>query len=79
MTQKKKQQDDAPVAPAYQEGSVTSVGGGPSGRDDDDRSGDGTLAPDSQSRAPEPARDAFVSTDVTDRETQPGKDPRTRS
>ena len=78
MTQKKKQQE-TPVAPAYQEGSVTSVGGGPSGRDESDRSGDGTIAPDSTSQAPEPVRDAFVSTDVTDRSTQPGKDPRTRS
>ena len=76
---KKKEQDRTPVAPAYQEGSVTSVGGGPSGRDEGDRSGDGTLTPDSTSQDPEPVRDAFVSTDVTDRSTQPGKDPRTRS
>jgi hypothetical protein len=77
---KKDQQDDAgPIAPAYQEGSVESVGGRPSGRDESDRSGDGTLTPDVRSRTPEPARDAFVSTEVSDKSTQPGKDPRTRS
>ena len=77
---KKKQQDEATrIPPAYHEGSVESVGGRPSGRDEDDRSGDGTLTPDVKSRTPEPGRDAFVSTEVSDKSTQPGKDPRTRS
>ena len=80
-TLKKKTEDNpAPPAPAYQEGSVQSVGGGPSGRDEEDRSGDGTLSPDSTAQAgPEPARDAFVSSEVSDKTTTPGKDPRTRS
>src|SRR5688572_3663230 len=32
-----------PPMPSYQEGSVDSVGGGPTGTDDSDRSGEGTL------------------------------------
>lgn len=49
-----------PVVPSYQEGSVESVGGGPSGTD-------------------ESGRDAFLSSEVTDKSSVPGKDPRTRS
>jgi hypothetical protein len=68
-----------PVSPAYQEGSVQSVGGGPSGVDRSDRSGDGSLAPAVETTGPEPARDAFVSSEVSDKTSTPGKDPRTRS
>ena len=67
-----------PVFPAYQEGSVQSLGGGPTGRDESDRSGDGTLPAESPSD-PEPGRDAFVSSEVSGKSTIPGKDPRTRS
>jgi hypothetical protein len=76
--QQKKKEEHDPVVPASQEGSVQSVGGGPSGRDEDDRSGEGTARADA-SPAPEPARDAFVSSEVSDKTTVPGKDPRTRS
>ncbi len=67
-----------PVVPSYQEGSVESVGGGPAGRDESDRSGDGTLPADGAAQ-PEGGRDAFVSSEVSDKSTIPGKDPRTRS
>jgi hypothetical protein len=67
-----------PVVPSYQEGSVESVGGGPSGKDDSDRSGDGTVPSAAPSRS-ERGRDAFVSSEVSDKSSVPGKDPRTRS
>jgi hypothetical protein len=67
-----------PVIPSYQEGSVESVGGGPAGTDDSDRSGEGTLAAETTATA-EPVRDAFISSEVSDKSTVPGKDPRTRS
>jgi hypothetical protein len=67
-----------PIVPAYQEGSVESVGGGPAGKDEGDRSGDGTLPADGAA-GPEGGRDAFVSSEVTEKSTVPGKDPRTRS
>jgi hypothetical protein len=67
-----------PVTPSYQEGSVESVGGGPAGTDESDRSGDGTL-PTAGTRLEEPVRDAFISSEVTDKTSVPGKDPRTRS
>ena len=67
-----------PVVPSYQEGSVESVGGGPAGKDESDRSGDGTLPAKGKSR-PERGRDAFVSSEVSDKSSVPGKDPRTRS
>jgi hypothetical protein len=67
-----------PIVPSYQEGSVESVGGGPEGRDEGDRSGEGTRPADGTSR-PEAGRDAFVSSEVSDRSSVPGKDPRTRS
>lgn len=67
-----------PVVPSYQEGSVESVGGRPSGKDESDRSGDGTVPADGLSR-PERGRDAFVSSEVSDKSSVPGKDPRTRS
>ena len=67
-----------PVVPAYQEGSVQSVGGGPAGKDQSDRSGDGTLPTEVPSQ-PEAGRDAFVSSEVSDKSSVPGKDPRTRS
>lgn len=68
-----------PVAPSYQEGSVQSVGGGPAGTDESDRSGGGTLPADGSRRPAKPLRDAFVSSEVTDKSTVPGKDPKTRS
>ena len=67
-----------PVVPSYQEGSVESVGGGPAGKDESDRWGDGTLPAVGPSR-PERGRDAFVSSEVSDKSSVPGKDPRTRS
>jgi hypothetical protein len=67
-----------PVVPSHQEGSVESVGGGPTGKDESDRSGGGTLPADGPSRS-ERGRDAFVSSEVSDKSSVPGKDPRTRS
>jgi hypothetical protein len=78
---KKKEDDDTRTnapAPSYQEGSVESIGGGPAGSDRSDRSGDGTLSPETSVK-PERGRDAFVSSEVTDKTSVPGKDPRTRS
>jgi hypothetical protein len=74
----KKKEDPDPIVPSYQEGSVQSVGGGPAGRDEDDRSGGGTL-PSEATAGADPQRDAFVSSEVSDKTTTPGKDPRTRS
>jgi hypothetical protein len=67
-----------PTVPSQQEGSVESVGGGPAGKDDGDRSGDGTLPAEATSPA-ERGRDAFLSSEVSDKSSVPGKDPRTRS
>jgi len=67
-----------PVVSSYQEGSVESVGGGPAGKDEGDRSGDGTLPSRGPARL-ERGRDAFVSSEVSDKASVPGKDPRTRS
>jgi len=67
-----------PVVSSHQEGSVESVGGGAGGKDEGDRSGDGTL-PSAGPAQPEDGRDAFVSSEVSDKATVPGKDPRTRS
>ena len=82
MATKKKDEHPAPPAPSYQEGSVDSIGGGPSGTDDSDRSGEGTLPADRGKRGKaesEAGRDNFVSTEVTDKTSIRGKDPRTRS
>ena len=67
-----------PVVPASQEGSVESVGGGPAGKDEDDRTGEGT-GPAKGTPRSEGGRDAFVSSEVSEKATVPGKDPRTRS
>ena len=67
-----------PIVPSYQEGSVQSVGGGAEGRDRGDRSGQGTR-PAEGTKPSEAGRDAFVSSEVSDRSSVPGKDPRTRS
>jgi hypothetical protein len=77
---KDKSTDTQPVKamPSYQEGSVESVGGGPAGTDDSDRSGDGTL-PSAGTSTPERGQDAFISSELTEKTTTPGKDPRTRS
>jgi len=80
---RKKSERPAPAAPSYQEGRIDSIGGGPSGTDDSDRSGEGTLPADRGKRGgkakSERGRDAFVSTEVTDKTSIRGKDPRTRS
>ena len=82
MTRKaeKDSSDTQPVRPlpSYQEGSVESVGGGPAGKDDTDRSGDGTLPPEGKPR-PERGRDKFISSELSEKTSTPGKDPRTRS
>ena len=65
-------------AHSYQEGSVESVGGRPSGTDQSDRSGEGTR-PAPGVRPDERGRDAFVSSEIGSKTTVPGKDPRTRS
>ena len=67
-----------PVVSSNQEGSVQSVGSGPEGKDESDRSGGGTLPAEAQS-PPERGRDSFVSSEVSDKTSIPGKDPRTRS
>ena len=67
-----------PVASSYQEGSVESVGSRPAGTDQSDRSGEGTL-PAGGAAQPEGGRDAFVSSEVSDKSSVPGKDSRTRS
>ena len=71
---------DAPVMGAYQEGSIESVGGRPSGRDETDRTGQAGRPPDVSRAEPEPNRDAFASSEVaaqsSDTEVRPG---RTRS
>jgi hypothetical protein len=68
----------APPAPAYQEGSVESVGGRPSGQDRDDRTGEGSGRGVSRREEGRPP-DAFVSTEVNDRTATPGRDGKTRS
>ena len=73
-----KQDKRVPIVPSYQEGSVESVGGGPAGTDDSDRSGEGTLPSAGPSR-PQGGRDSFISSELTEKTTTPGKDPRTRS
>lgn len=67
-----------PAQPAYQEGRVDSVGVRPSEADRDDRTGEGQgqgLSHREEGRSP----DAFVSTEVNDRTSRPGRDSRTRS
>jgi hypothetical protein len=69
-----------PPAAAYQEGSVESVGGGPSGTDNDDRTGQAGTPP-SVRRATEPEgnRDAFTSSEVAEQSAgAPGRPERTR-
>jgi len=66
------------VSHVTQEGRVDTVGGGPSGTDGDDRRGEGQgqgLGRREEGRAP----DTFVSTEVNDRTTTPGRDSKTRS
>lgn len=65
-------------AHSYQEGSIESVGGRPSGTDVTDRSGDGTR-PAPGKRPTEKGRDSFVSSEISDLTSIRGKDPRTRS
>ena len=75
---KKTAKKKAAPAHAYQEGSVESVGGRPSGTDRSDRSGEGTK-PAPGKRPTERGRDAFVSSEVSGKTSVPNKDPRTRS
>ena len=66
------------AGPAYKEGSVESVGGGPSGQDRDDRAGEGQGRGGGrreEGRSP----DAFISADVNDRTSRPMCDSKTRS
>ena len=81
MKNKDDKDDQEPATPAhaYQEGSVESVGGGPSGTDTGDRSGDGTAAPAGKRAKQERGRDSFTSSEISEKTTVPGKDPRTRS
>jgi hypothetical protein len=68
-------------AHAYQEGSVESVGGRPSGADTDDRTGQAGPAPDVPRAAErEDGRDAFTSSEVAAESAGgPGRPERTRS
>jgi hypothetical protein len=69
-----------PAMGGYQEGSVESVGGGPSGTDTDDRTGQSGSAPDVP-RAPEREgnRDVFISSEVAKESAEaPGHPERTR-
>ena len=67
-------------APAYQEGSVESVGGGPSGTDTDDRTGQAGSPPDvPRAEGSEGTRDAFTSSEVAAQSAgDPGRPERTR-
>ena len=69
-----------PPAHTYQEGSVQSVGGGPSGTDTDDRTGQPTGTPAAGESAGEPNRDIFISSEVAEESADlPGRPERTRS
>ncbi len=70
--------EDELTGPATQEGRVESVGGGPRGEDREDPTGEGQgrgVSRREEGRSP----DAFVSTEVNDRTSQPGRDSKTRS
>jgi hypothetical protein len=65
-------------AGVYQEGRVDSIGGGPTGTDRDDRTGEGRgrgVARREEGRS----ADEFMSSEVNDRTTAPMKDSKTRS
>jgi hypothetical protein len=70
----------APPAAAYQEGSVESVGGGPSGTDAEDRTGQTGSAPGvPRAAAREGNPDAFTSSEVAEESAgDPGRPERTR-
>jgi hypothetical protein len=70
-----------PAAGAYQEGSVESIGGGPSGTDTDDRSGQAGSPPGvPRAGEHEGNRDAFTSSEVAEESAgAPGRPERTRS
>jgi hypothetical protein len=70
-----------PLLGGYQEGSVESVGGGPSGTDTDDRTGQPGPAPDvPRSAEGDGNRDAFISSEVAEKSADaPGRPERTRS
>jgi hypothetical protein len=73
-----KAQSPAPSAGGvYQEGRVDRIGGGPSGTDRDDRSGEGEgrgVTRGEEGRSP----DEFVSTEVNERSARPGHPIKTR-
>jgi hypothetical protein len=77
-----RQAQKRPAGPlgAYQEGKIESVGGGPSGRDEDDRSGQAGKAPAvSRTTDTRAAGDVFTSKEVADRDVDvPGRPARTR-
>jgi hypothetical protein len=81
--QEKGAEGDGPVTPAhaYQEGSVETVGGGPSGTDTDDRTGQPPVAPATAGRpVGEANRDIFISSEVAEESAHaPGRPERTRS
>ena len=74
--------NDRPQPPmgGYQEGSVESVGGGPSGTDTDDRTAEGGPRPDvPRAGEREGNRDAFISSEVARESADaPGRPERTR-
>ena len=69
-----------PPLGGYQEGSVESVGGGPSGTDTYDRTGQPGSAPDVPRAEGEGSRDVFISSEVAEKSADaPGRPERTRS
>jgi len=70
-----------PPAHAYQEGSVETVGGGPSGTDTDDRTGQPPVSPAIAGQpGGEANRDIFISSEVAEESAHaPGRPERTRS
>jgi hypothetical protein len=68
---------NAPVTGSYQEGRVDSIGGGPSGSDRDDRTGEGQgrgLGRREEGRAP----DEFISSEVNEKTARPMHPSKTR-
>jgi len=82
---KKKGDVTPPAAGAHtvQEGSVETIGGRPSGRDTESRSGEGEKpgkgAPRARRDDDDRSPDVFVSTEVNDKTSTPGRPARTRS
>jgi hypothetical protein len=70
--------DPTLVTGTYQEGRVDSIGGGPSGTDRDDRTGEGQ-GPGVGRREEGRSPDEFVSSEVNERTARPGNPSKTRS